>query len=320
MLVKIRKFSDHSIPRRVTRLAWRRGFFALAIVVLAPLVAAAESPEEIAAILAAESEVVRSLLAAYPRMPEQWREDYWPDALLRGKSLPDSPWRSHDLRRPQPARADSDEISCDSTPPPDGAFVLFDGGNLSQWSGTESEWRVDRGSLQPLGRSPNRLESKQAFGDVRIHLEFASPSPPTGHWQYRGNSGVFLMGLYEVQILDSWDNPVYPDGQMGAVYGQFPPLLNASLPPGEWQCLDIWFTAPRFDEAGVVPARVTAEHNGVRIHDNVALYGPTGFVGWGEYEPHPARLPLGLQDHGDGPGTRFRNIWVVDGELNNHDG
>ena len=103
------------------------------------------------------------------------------------------------------------------------------------------------GSLQPAGQTSNRLRSEASFGDVHLHLEFATPQPPVGSWQYRGNSGVFLMSLYEIQILDSWRNPVYPDGQMGAVYGQHPPLVNASLPPGEWQCLDIHFSAPRFD-------------------------------------------------------------------------
>ena len=135
-----------------------------------------------------------------------------------------------------------------------------------------------------------------------------------GSWQYRGNSGVFLMSLYEIQILDSWSNPVYPDGQMGAVYGQHPPRFNASLPPGEWQCLDIHFSAPRFEHGELTrPALVTVVHNGVTVQEEVAILGPTKFQAWEDYRPHPDRLPLTLQDHGDGSRVRFRNIWALEG-------
>ena len=289
---------------------WRQ---ALAVVILAANAVEAQSGRETARLLAEESEVVRDLLLKNPELPDHWREDFWSDALLRGAQIPGTPWRSHDLRRPQPRIVPPEELFCASSPPPAGAVALLAGGDLSQWSGPVDQWAIIDGVLEPAGVASNRLASIPRFGSARVHVEFATPQPAIGNWQYRGNSGVFLMGLYEVQILDSWKNPVYPDGQMGAVYGQHPPLLNASLPPGAWQCLDILFTAPVFDSGSLVsPARVTAYHNGALIHDDVPVFGPTGFQSWRHYEEHAETLPLTLQDHGDGSRVRFRNIWVQD--------
>jgi hypothetical protein len=152
--------------------------------------------------------------------------------------------------------------------------------------------------------------SARAFGDVQLHIEWATPSPARGSGQARGNSGVFLMGRYEVQVLDSYQNRTYPDGQAAAIYGQYPPLVNASRPPGEWQTYDIVFRRPRFDANGalVSPARMTVFHNGVLVQDDVELTGPSGHQSRPPYERHADRLPIRLQDHGDP--VRFRYIWV----------
>ena len=154
------------------------------------------------------------------------------------------------------------------------------------------------------------LYTSRAFGDVQLHVEWAAPLPVEGSSQGRGNSGVYLMSKYEVQVLDSYQNDTYPDGQAGAVYGQYPPLVNASLPPGEWQAYDIIFRRPRFHRDGRLasPARMTVIHNGILVQDNVELWGPTGWLQHAPYTYHPDKLPLALQDHGNP--VRFRNIWL----------
>jgi hypothetical protein len=154
------------------------------------------------------------------------------------------------------------------------------------------------------------IATARGFGDVQLHIEWATPTPPHGESQERGNSGVFLMGRYEVQVLDSYNNKTYPDGQASALYGQYPPLVNASRPPGEWQSYDIVFRRPRFDAQGKLlkPARVTVFHNGVLVQDDVELTGPTAHQRRPPYEAHPERLPIKLQDHGNP--IRFRNIWL----------
>ncbi len=154
------------------------------------------------------------------------------------------------------------------------------------------------------------IVTARAFGDCQLHIEWSTPTPASGDGQERGNSGVFLMGLYEVQVLDSYHNVTYADGQAAAVYGQFPPLVNVSRPPGEWQTYDIIFHRPRFDSAGAVtfPARLTVFHNGVLVQDNVALSGPTANQRRPPYHVTPDELPLELQDHGNR--VRYREIWV----------
>ncbi len=156
------------------------------------------------------------------------------------------------------------------------------------------------------------IHTTRGFGDCQLHIEWATPTPPEGHDQERGNSGVFLMGLYEIQVLDSYQNKTYADGMAGAVFGQYPPIVNASRPPGEWQTYDIVFRRPRFDSAGALrePAYVTVLHNGLLIQDHVALTGPTAFRRRPPYQAHADRLPLRLQDHG--MPVRFRNIWIRD--------
>lgn len=285
---------------------------------LAALIAAApapaETPDEIAAKLSVGHPEVAALIASYPAMKQAWAEDFWADALLRAPLAPDRRWRIHDLRRPQPPVVTPAMRECSGARPPRGATILFDGASTAALTGDRlSDWQIADGAMTPLARKSNRIATRESFGDMRLHLEYRAPSPPAGVWQFRGNSGVFLMGLYEVQILDSFENPTYPDGQMAALYGQVPPRVNASLPPGRWQCLDIDFTAPRFvGKRPVAKARVTVRHNGVLVQDRTAFHGPTAFASILPYAPHPRRLPLTLQDHGDGTSrVAFRNIWAV---------
>ena len=193
---------------------------------------------------------------------------------------------------------------------------LFNGSDLSGWRGYKgapapTKWRVEDGAIV-LGAEGGGgdLVTAQEFGDAQLHIEWMTPMPPVGEGQDRSNSGVFFMTKYEVQVLDSWENVTYADGQAGAVYGQYPPLVNASLPPGTWQSYDIVFRRPRFDNAGKVtqPARLTVFHNGVLVQQNVALLGPTSHRVRAPYEAHADRLPISLQDHGHP--VRFRNIWI----------
>ncbi len=286
----------------------------MALALLAPLPALAETPDEIAATLSRGDRQVAALIAAHPEMKLAWAEDYWADALLRAPLLPGSPWRTHDLRRPQPPSVTPNMRGCRGPAAPRGAVTLFGGRSAAAFTGEKRAlWQVAGGALIATARESNRIASRRAFGDMRLHLEFRTPAPPRGVWQYRGNSGVFLMGLYEVQILDSYDNPTYPDGQMGALYGQVPPRVNASLPPGRWQCLDIDFRAPRFADGKLTaPARATVRHNGIVVQREAAFLGPTAFAEIKPYAPHPARLPFTLQDHGDGTSmVAFRNIWAL---------
>ncbi len=154
------------------------------------------------------------------------------------------------------------------------------------------------------------IATRDSFGDVQLHLEWKAPVPAVGEGQHRGNSGVFLMGTYEVQVLDSWRNDTYTDGQAGSLFGQFPPLVNAMRPPTEWQSYDIVFHRPRFGADGriITPARATVFHNGVLVQDNQQLIGPTVHRKLAVATPHEPMAPLRLQDHGDP--VRFRNIWI----------
>ena len=200
------------------------------------------------------------------------------------------------------------------SPPPSDAVILFSGKDLSGWEtdkGNTPGWKVKNGFMEVV-KETGSIKTKKKFGDCQLHVEWASPAKVAGEGQGRGNSGVFLMGLYEIQVLDSWENRTYADGMAAAVYGQYPPLVNASRPPGTWQTYDIIFRRPRFSESGELmsTARITLLHNGVLVHDNVELTGPTAWKERPPYEAHPARLPLMLQDHGNP--VRFRNIWVRD--------
>jgi hypothetical protein len=190
--------------------------------------------------------------------------------------------------------------------PPSDAIVLFDGKDLSQWEGGD-KWIVEEGVATVHGGG---ITSKQAFGDCQLHVEWAAPAEVQGKGQGRGNSGIYLMGRYEVQVLDSYDNETYPDGQAGSLYKQWPPLVNACRKPGEWQTYDIIFKAPQFDADGKLssPGYVTVLHNGVLVQNHAELQGSTAWDRAPAYEAHPAKLPLHLQNHGNP--VKYRNIWI----------
>ena len=232
---------------------------------------------------------------------------------LAGPKMPGSQYNVDDIRRPQPRHVDTG-TACAARPPGD-AEVLFDGHDLSKWTGDHfGEWTVRDGVVTTGARVYNFLKTKESFGDAQIHVEFKEPDQPNppANPQYWGNSGVFPMGLYEVQILDNYKTETYPDGMVGSIYSQFPPLVNAARPAGVWQCYDIVFHRPHFDGDKVTsPARMTVMLNGVLVQDNVALIGATVHGKVGAYAPHPAELPLALQDHGNPDShVSFRNIWI----------
>jgi len=227
----------------------------------------------------------------------------------------DTNWKIHDPNRPVPPIITPGTASAQDTPgkPPSDAIILFDSTNLSQWLSTDNtpaKWKVENGYMEVVPHS-GYIHTKDSFGDCQLHVEFSEPVPPHGEDQGRGNSGVFLMGDYEIQVLDSYHNKTYADGQAAAVYGQYPPLVNAARPPGQWQSYDIIFHGPRFDATTghlLRAASVTVFHNGVLVQDNVQLTGPTAHGRRPPYKPGPDKAPLALQDHGDP--VRFRNIWI----------
>jgi hypothetical protein len=220
-------------------------------------------------------------------------------------------WRQHDIRRPKPPVVEPGEGVIAAKPPKD-ALVLFDGSNLDAWrspDGGPGRWKIQDGYMETVpGAGP--IETKRGFGDIQLHVEWAAPSPPKGSGQDRGNSGVFLMGQFEIQVLDSYRADTYADGQAGAIYGQYPPLSNATRLPGEWQAYDIAFRRPRFDRSGKLlePARVTLFHNGILVQNNEEPFGPTSWLRWLPYTDQGDRGPISLQDH-DHP-VRYRNIWL----------
>lgn len=234
--------------------------------------------------------------------------------MLRGQ-----PWKVHDVNRPRPRAITPGEPSSyeKAGSAPSDAIVLFDGKDLSNWGQLSREdpnvmyvpeWKVQDGYMEVVGKTGS-LRSLDTFGSCQLHVEWAAPEKVLGASQGRGNSGIILMGLYEVQVLDSFNNRTYADGQAGAVYGQYPPKVNATRPPGEWQIYDIVFEAPKFNDGKLVsPAYVTVIHNGVVLHHRQEMYGPAAHKHLAEYTEHQPAGPLVLQDHGNP--VRFRNIWV----------
>ncbi len=232
--------------------------------------------------------------------------------------IPGQKWRVHDAARPRPVAVDPGPEQPPAPVPAD-AIVLFDGTDLDAWqkgNGDAAEWKlVDSGGPGAEGvkaMEVNRtgaIQTRESFGSCQLHVEWCAPAEVKGESQGRGNSGVFLMGRYEIQVLDSYENPSYADGQAAAIYGQKPPEVNACRPPGQWQSYDIFFTAPRFDgDDCVSPAYVTVVHNGILVQNHVAFMGPTQHRQTTSYSPHPAKLPIQLQDHGNP--VRFRNLWI----------
>jgi hypothetical protein len=236
------------------------------------------------------------------------------DLALSSSAQEKIEYEVHDGRRPQPTVITPGTFSTQDRPgtPPSDAIVLFDGKDLSSWEsikGGDAPWQVVDGDIQRVPGSGN-IQTKQQFGDVQLHVEVLEPQEITGRSQERGNSGIFLQGLYEVQVLDNYKSETYADGMAGAIYGQYPPLVNACRPQGEWQTYDIIFHIAKLENGKVVrPARVTAFFNGVLVQDDTDLIGPTGHQILARYPASlPDKGPVQLQDH-DNP-VRYRNIWV----------
>jgi hypothetical protein len=226
--------------------------------------------------------------------------------------IPGTPWRIHDAARPHPR-----VITPGASPAaaPSDAIVLFDGKDLSKWARSrngelsDAPWPVKDGYFE-TGAGTGSFVTREKFGDVQLHVEFATPSPGRGASQDRGNSGVIFMGRYEVQVLDSFENVTYADGQAAAIYGEYPPLVNAARRPGEWQTYDIVFEAPKFKGAMVLaPAYLTVFWNGVLVQHRRPVMGSTSATATvHQYTPHDPELPLTLQDHSHP--VRYRNIWI----------
>jgi len=232
-------------------------------------------------------------------------------AFLSFAAIAQDQWQVHDPNRPM-APVVTPAPAGPPVPPPADALVLFDGKNLSQWTNAKGEpakWKVENGYMEVVSGAGS-IRTVKGFGDCQLHVEWMAPSPAKGEGQDRGNSGVFLMDLYEVQVLDCYGSKTYADGQTAAIYGQYPPLVNACRPPGEWQTYDIVFHRPRFDKDGklLAPARMTVFHNGILVHECAQLTGPTAHKARPPYKMHGDNLPISLQDHGHP--VRFRDIWI----------
>ncbi len=234
--------------------------------------------------------------------------------------IPGQPWRVHDSRRPKPMVVTPGELSTYEKPgtPPSDAISLFDGTDLANWSqlgpdGPDDlrvpQWKVENGYFEVTPRT-GTMQTIDSFGSCQLHIEWQSPEQVRGDSQNRGNSGIKMMQVYEIQVLDSFNNRTYADGYAGSMYGQYPPMVNATRKPGEWQVYDIIFEAPKYKDDGSVdePAYLTLIHNGVLLHHRRAYYGPTGGRVVQKYNLSAPAAPIALQDHGSP--VRYRNIWI----------
>jgi len=218
--------------------------------------------------------------------------------------LPWCQWLVHDPDRPAAKRVDPGKAA-PPAPVPSDAIVLFGGKDVSKWEAL-GDWKVEDGCLVS---GNGHFATSESFGDMQLHVEWQAPAGFEGPWYNRGNNGVMLMGLFEIQIFDSYNEKIYPDGQCAAIYGQTPPLVNVTRPPGEWQTFDILFTAPKFESDKLVaPARVTVLHNGVLVQLNEEIHGETGHRIIPEYKQHVSKGPLAFGGHGCP--VRFRNVWL----------
>ncbi|PAW88546.1 MAG: hypothetical protein B9S33_04545 [Pedosphaera sp. Tous-C6FEB] len=223
--------------------------------------------------------------------------------------IPGQKYKVHDADRPVPPVVTPGKTFSDAAPAPADAIVLFDGKDLSKWKDgmKDAAWKVENGYMEV---TKGTISTREEFSDFQLHLEWAAPAVVKGDSQGRGNSGVIIFGKYEIQVLDSYNNPTYPDGQAGAMYGQWAPRVNSARPPGEWQTYDIIFEAPRWDAAKKLlkKANVTVIHNGVVLHHRQEFIGSVSHRGLGNYNTPQEKGPIVLQDHGNP--MRFRNLWI----------
>lgn len=219
--------------------------------------------------------------------------------------IPGQKWRVHDPERPQPNVVKSGKKFSEHATPPSDAIVLFDGTSLDKWNG--GKWAIKDGYMEV---TKGGISTEIPWDDFQLHIEWASPAIVKGSSQGRGNSGLFLPGGHEIQILDSYQNPSYPDGSAASIYGQWPPRVNASRGPGKWQTYDVIFEAPRWDDNNklITPGFVTVIHNGVLVHHRKAFNGPTGHKSATNYNRVNKSRTISLQDHGNP--NKFRNIWA----------
>lgn len=229
--------------------------------------------------------------------------------------LPGQKWRVHDIDRPCPPVVTPGEYSNQHGigSAPSDAVVLFDGSNHDAWLGRNNgdcQWTITEENALEVTPRTGDIHTKQAFGLCQLHLEWRAPTEIYADSQGRGNSGVFLLGLYEIQVLDGFENPTYADGLTASVYGQYPPLVNACVPPGHWHSFDIVFEPPKYEDSKLLkPAHMTVLHNGVLVHLRQEMQGPTKHRALASYEEaHGPKGPLTLQDHGDK--VQYRNIWI----------
>jgi hypothetical protein len=234
-----------------------------------------------------------------------------PEGYTDTPMQPNGKWHVHDPARPLPPVVTPGKTFSLMAAPPSDAVVLFDGTDLSKWAGekgAEPKWKVQDGYVETT--HTGRIHTKDQFGDFQLHIEWATPAKVEGKGQGRGNNGLNIYGKYEIQILDSFENPTYADGGAAALYGQTPPLVNASRPPGEWQTYDVVFEGPRLDADKKLtrPASATVLHNGVVVHNKRELWGDTRYRGVGDYKGAKEKGPIELYEHGNA--VRFRNIWI----------
>jgi len=252
--------------------------------------------------------VALAVCASALLIAQQKRDGYKDTPILPGQK-----WHVHDPDRPYPKA-----VTPAAAPggAPSDAIVLFDGRDLSKWTQKDRQgnpvdpkWTVRDGYVE-VKHGTGDLITRESFGSCQLHIEYQEPEGIVGESQERGNSGVYLMSTYEIQVLDSYRAATYADGQAGAIYGQWPPLVNPARPPGEWNVFDVAFEAPQFDAGKVVkPAYITLFFNGVIVHNHMALNGPTEWRVILPYKPH-GELPLKLQDHASSRPVRYRNIWI----------